>query len=1002
VYALFALSGLAGLIYESVWARYLGLLVGHTAYAQVLVLAIFMGGLAAGAAAAGTRSSRFTDPLNTYGAIEIAIGALGMVFHPAFVASTAWAYDSLFPALASDAARTAVKWMLAGALILPQAVLLGATFPLMATGVLRRLPDKPGRVLSYLYFTNSMGGAIGVLLAGFLLVAIAGLPGTVATAAIVNVAVGMLALAIARRHPLAARSAGAVRPAASDAATPPPAPRLSNALLIVAFGTAVASFIYEIGWLRMLALVLGSATHSFEIMLSAFILGLACGAFWVRRRTDRWRTPIVALGVVQCAMGLGALATLPVYEQSFKWAAWLLGKLDQSPASYAWFSAAKYVLSLAVMFPATFCAGMTLPLLTRTLLARGHGEHVVGEVYASNTLGAIFGAIVAGLFLLPMLGLHRMLVTGAALDMAIGVALLAVAARAHPRVRKLATAFAVVSSGALALALGLGQLDPRILTTGVFRTRSVASARGAQVFFYRDGRTATVSVHSHGLEPVVIATNGKADGSLPRSWLTPCGMAPVSTRLEVDVSTQVLMPLVAAGHAPNARWAAVIGHGTGISAHTLLGIPTLERVTTIEIEPAMIFGSQMYYPANARVFDDPRSEFAMDDARSFFAARGPQFDLIISEPSNPWVSGVASLFTVQFYRQVARSLNAGGVFGQWLQLYESNDELVLTILSAVHRVFPDYVLFQTSSSDLLIVASLTPLPDPDWRLLRLPAFGDAQCRMPRLDPHDLEALRVTGRPAFDALLSRAVTPNSDFHPVLDLGAERARFAARFAQGFQDLGAERFGIGTMLAGRRLDVPEQDAVPVTDVPRALALARSAAVRAAVRGAQGLGNDQRALGRDSRDAALALFEAAWRSRLAPEWALPDWRQWIRELREIDAARSGGAAGVDDPDLYGAVETYLASQSPPPIVPHVVRHLIATARWDFQALVDATDSILEHPDAQDWVPNALLVESAVVAHSLLGDRVGARRVWAALAAQYPRPRTDVRRRIVEALVAD
>ena len=308
----FVLSGAAGLIYESIWTRYLGLFVGHGAYAQIIVLTIFLGGMSIGAFVVGKFSERLRNPLATYAYVELAIGIIGLRFHDIFVATTSGAYDHVFPALAgSPQLVVIVKWTIAALLILPQSILLGATFPLMSAGVLRIVPRHPGKVLAELYFANSLGGAIGVLLAGFWLLAVGGLPLTLVAAASVNVVVFIIALSVARFGSRAgvAQEAARAEPRSADE-TPAGAEqisdRLARLLLIVAFGTAVASFIYEISWIRMLSLLLGSATHSFELMLSAFILGLALGARWVRSRADHFADPVRALGIVQCAMGLAA------------------------------------------------------------------------------------------------------------------------------------------------------------------------------------------------------------------------------------------------------------------------------------------------------------------------------------------------------------------------------------------------------------------------------------------------------------------------------------------------------------------------------------------------------------------------------------------------------------------------------------------------------------------------------------------------------------------------
>src|SRR6185436_2965413 len=196
LYAIFLLSGAAGLIYESIWTRYLGLFVGHSAYAQVIVLVIFLGGMSIGSYVVGRRTTKIERPLLWYAVVELLVGAIGLAFHYAFVSTTGLAYDVLFPAMGHGLLQTLAKWLIAALLILPQSVLLGMTFPLMSAGVVRRTPEQSGRALSMLYFTNSLGAAVGVLLAGFWLVNQYGLPGTLRAAAIVNFAVGVAVMVL--------------------------------------------------------------------------------------------------------------------------------------------------------------------------------------------------------------------------------------------------------------------------------------------------------------------------------------------------------------------------------------------------------------------------------------------------------------------------------------------------------------------------------------------------------------------------------------------------------------------------------------------------------------------------------------------------------------------------------------------------------------------------------------------------------------------------------------
>src|SRR6266480_2692412 len=267
---LFTVSGFAGLVYESIWSHYLKLFLGHAAYAQTLVLGLFMGGMAIGSWLCSRRSARWKNLLRGYALAEGMTGLLALAFHPVFVASTDAAYESILPALGGEIPATLFKWTLAGLLILPQSVLLGVTFPLMSAGLIRRYPAAPGESLAMLYFTNSFGASIGVLASGFVLIEKLGLPGTVQSAGALNLVLAAIVWL------LAGGSERAMGSRAGDERGPE-AKLPFRLFLAVALLTGAASFAFEIGWIRMLSLVLGSSTHSFELMLSAFILGLAGG-----------------------------------------------------------------------------------------------------------------------------------------------------------------------------------------------------------------------------------------------------------------------------------------------------------------------------------------------------------------------------------------------------------------------------------------------------------------------------------------------------------------------------------------------------------------------------------------------------------------------------------------------------------------------------------------------------------------------------------------------------
>jgi spermidine synthase len=963
------------------------------------VLVIFLGGMSIGAMGVSRWSERLKEPLYGYVAIEFAVGCIGLFFHEIFQGVISWAYHGVYPALGGTWVLTAAKWAIAGGLILPQSILLGMTFPLMSAGVLRLGAGQPGRTLSLLYFSNSLGASVGVLVAGFYLIGLAGLPGTLLTAAMLNLLVAAATMGVIsaarRRDPAPARDVSARKAAA---VTPSPArktSRLERLLLFTSLATAVASFIYEIDWIRMLALVLGSATHSFELMLSAFILGLALGAWWIRSRVDRVKEPLHTLGLVQWAMGGLAIATLPLYVASFDWIAALLGTFARTDSGYTGFNIARYGLCLAVMLPATFCAGMTLPLITQTLLKNGSGERAIGAVYAWNTLGSIIGVVLGGLVLLPMIGLKLMLIVGAALDMAIGLLLLSRSPLKN-RPRRLVVG-ASLAAGVAALVIATRtRLDANLLSSGVYRAGFVIRPEEREMKFYRDGRTATVTVarlNNSGM--VSLATNGKPDASLSPAWFQACDSTMIRTPLLADAATQVLVPLITLAHAPRARSAAIIGQGSGMSSHLLLGDADLKELVTIEIEPQMIAGSRLFYPANRRSFDDPRSKIVIDDAKSYFASEQRRYDLIISEPSNPWVSGVSGLFTTEFYARIRGYLSDDGVFGQWLQAYELDDALVLSVLAGIHQNFRSYEIYLAPNSDLLVIASnRASLPAPDWSVFQYPLLGEDLCRFHPVTPDVLNALHLVGRAEMEPLLGSMHQPNSDYYPVLDLGAERRRFRLDHAAGFQGLSADWFNLLASMSGRRT-APGMDPLPaLPENPRVRARALGALLRSPLAIALPPGA--------SSSTKQAAFDwRVWQS-MATSGAPPvNWEIWLQQASRADQLRNGGTAGVVDGQFYGGLDRYMGRNRAPEPIRDVVQFRRGLATWNFVEAAAAGERLMSMAASnRGGISGDELRDGLVMSRLHLQDIKGARQALQTLQRFSRRPGTDVRSQLLSAYV--
>ena len=796
---LFVASGFAGLVYQAIWSHYLGLILGHAAYAQTLVLAIFMGGMAAGAWLVSARGGRWTGLIRSYAIIELIIGATALVFHPLFVGYMELSQNTVLPALQNESAIRAWQWGSAALLIAPQSVLLGMTFPLMSGGYLRVSPQQDGEILGGLYFTNSIGAAAGALAATFLLLPWIGMPGAVMVAGVINLLVGMVAWRVAASVPDTVAAIAPLPPSGVAQSVPDARAaddRLSRFQTLMLAGAAItgaSSFVYEVGWIRLLNQALGTTVHSFELMLTAFILGLAFGGLWVRKRSRNIKDPVAVAGVAQVLMGLAALASLPVFAQSFQWVGWFMGIFPRNETGYYLFSLGSATVALLVMFPAAFFAGMTLPLFTMALLRRGNGEKSIGRIYAANTLGAIVGVMLAMHVLIPLLGLRLAVTLAALADILLGLVLL----RAFSTIFRPKLYFGALASAVIVASLSLlyGAADPRSLASGVFRHGVFQLAAGTDVQFLRDGKTATVAFYRQG-SVGTIATNGKPDASIE---LSENG---VPTDDEYTMAMAASLPL--ALHASPER-VAVIGWGSGLSTHTLLGSKVPKVVDTIEIEASMHVGAQGYGDKVMRAYLDPRSQLHIDDARTFFSTGKKKYDVIVSEPSNPWVSGVSSLFTRQFYRFLTKHLEEDGLLIQWMQTYELNDPLYYTMVAALIEEYPHVDAYLTNTSDVIFVASHAPIRDFDASQLRDPGLLKELERLGLATAPDHAVRRFANREVLAGLVEMYGAPvHTDFHPTVALGAPKSRYKVETVKSVMNL----MGVGMPVlefTGGRTPVP-----------------------------------------------------------------------------------------------------------------------------------------------------------------------------------------------------
>jgi spermidine synthase len=694
---LFAVSGAAALIYEVVWTRLLTLQMGHGIAAASTVLAAFMGGLAVGAAVAGRRGGRLTPEraLAVYAGLELAIAVLALLLP--------FALTALRPLLVSayadgegGAAFVLLRLGTSVVLLAVPAAAMGATFPIASRWMVR-VASRAGQDAGGLYAANTLGAAVGAVLAGFVLIPSLGLAGSTWVGVMLNVAAAAGAFAIARSAPAttADHSAAVVTPKKAEpkgSASRPQADARPWLAALALGASGFASLTLQVVWTRLLVQILGPTTYAFSIVVAIFIMGLAGGA-----AIGAWLVTRVRNSAVGLAIGLLISAGLSLAAASaVDWALLTIAEIVARPESqFADVLIREGLLVTGLLLPMTLVSGAAFPFAVA--LAAGRDENVtesLGRIYAVNTIGAIAGALLAGFVLVPQIGLHLTIRIVAAILAIAAVAILVVAGRGRGRVAGFALAAAVLAAG-----FALPQWDRLLLSSGAYkyaaalRGPSLETALAAgELLSYQEGATGTVTVRKLA-GTVSLAIDGKVDASNAGDMLTQRLLAHVPLLLH-----------------PNPKRVAILGLGSGVTLGSALKHP-LDAATVLEISPEVVEASRFFENENHRALADPRTRLVVGDGRTHLMLGRENYDVIVSEPSNPWMAGIASLFTREFFTGAKARLAPGGVLCQWAHTYDISSDDLRSIVATFLVAFPEGSLWLVGDADVLLVGTNGPMDE---------------------------------------------------------------------------------------------------------------------------------------------------------------------------------------------------------------------------------------------------------------------------------------------------
>lgn len=689
---LFFGSGATALVYEVLWSKYLALLLGSTIQAQTVVLAVFMGGLALGNRLFGKKADLLAQPLTAYGYLELVIGIFGFFF-PNIYGLADWAFVKAgTPLFETPMLLLAMKLLISAVLLILPTVLMGGTLPLLAAWIHQRPGLDAGRRVGIFYGINSLGAVTGAALGGLVLVQAYGMSASLQLTAMLNLLIAGIAILLGRGEGSRALDPKPAEPAPAARAASPLAAR--GAWLVAT--TGAISMGLEVLASRSLALMVGGSLQAFALVLMAFILGIGLGSMAVSSgRVARFKPEKVLFVLLMTAGLLVGIYCILIQHWIVLYSHLRFG-LASNEVGYLWHQAIVALIAMVVLGLPAACLGAVLPLMIRLNGTSGAklGEEV-GRLLTCNTLGAVVGVLLTGFVLMPLMGLRG----------AFGLVSVGLLALASYRAHRAGWRPAAMLAGALGAAALLGFTATganwrNLVGSGIFRLRGGALTMekakelkdARAILYYKDAADATVMVEKSlgGDGQVMLRINGKTDASSSG-----------------DISTQLLLAHLPMMMRPEAKDAFVFGFGSGITAGSLLTYP-LNQLTIAENCQPVLEAGRFFEQWNRGALTNSRARICKEDARTVLKLSPQKYDVIVAEPSNPWVAGIGSVFSEEFYKIAASRLKPGGIMAQWFHMYEMHDGIVFLIIRTFAGQFPYVEIWDTQEGDIVMLGSHEP------------------------------------------------------------------------------------------------------------------------------------------------------------------------------------------------------------------------------------------------------------------------------------------------------
>jgi spermidine synthase len=746
IISFFFLSGATALIYEVLWTRMLALTFGNTVYAIGIVLMAFMGGLSLGSYIFGKWADKGKNLLKGYGVLEILIGISALVT-PAALDHIASLHVSLSPLSMHRWELLEIEYLfsmlvLVMLVLVVPTTLMGGTLPIISRYFIHSEKDL-GKRVGALYSINTIGGIFGTFLVGFFLIRLFGLSLSLKIAVLINICVGIGSYYLGiRRSVTSVQESGPVRDRS-----------LGYRYALIAFFLAgFASMIYQVAWTRLLISVIGSATYSFSLILMGFLLGIGLGSMIVAYISRKRWLGFVHFSYIEISIGLIGLGTIVFFNM---FPSLVLDGLRLTDSIFYTMELEFALIVLYIAIPTTLM-GAAFPIIVGVYRDQQENRATnIGKVYSVNTLGAVLGSGIAAFWLLPSFGTVISIKTAAFMNIMVGLAGFLVLKKK----RTFAIACALLILPFTPIDIPSNLLHTGVAIYGKSRDFSLEQ-RDRFDLFVKEGLNATISVSAFYDGMLNLATNGKTDASTGD-----------------DMSTQLAMGYFPTLLHDNPEDVLIVGFGSGVTVRAALEISDVNEVDCVEIEPAVFEAAEYFDSVNEGVYLHPRAIYFVDDARSHIIASKKKYDVIISEPSNPWISGIGNLFSKEFYEISLSRLKEDGIFAQWVQLYSMDMNSLKTILKTFSSIFPESSVWQASKYDIMLIGHKGPFQGLDYSKLSKKLIGtatwDLKAYLNISDPMDLFSYYIMGPEGIRAF-SAGADLNTDDKPLLEFNTPLTR------------------------------------------------------------------------------------------------------------------------------------------------------------------------------------------------------------------------------------